>query len=89
MTKEENVKYWTDLSDRELTTAELLVKGNQYLWAGFMCHQVIEKIFKAYYSALSGETPPFLHELDLLAHRGGFYEALDDAQIALLYTQSA
>jgi HEPN domain-containing protein len=84
MTKEEKVQYWTDLSDRELATAELLVKGKQYLWAGFMCHQVIEKIFKAYYSALTDETPPFRHELDLLAHRGGFYSELDNAQIAFL-----
>jgi HEPN domain-containing protein len=84
MNKEEKVQYWTDLSDRDLLTAELLVKGKQYLWASFMCHQVIEKIFKGYYVALTDNTPPFRHELDVLAQRGGFYEALDNEQIDFL-----
>ncbi|MDR1744077.1 MAG: HEPN domain-containing protein [Dysgonamonadaceae bacterium] len=80
MTKEEKVQYWTDLSDRELATAELLVKGKQYLWAGFMCHQVIEKIFKAYYSALTDETPPFIHDLRLLAVKADFWQYMTDEQ---------
>ena len=84
MTKEDKVKYWVDLSDRDLLTADTLVDGGHYLWAGFMCHQVIEKIFKGFYSALLDETPPFRHELDLLAIRGKFYDMLDDEQIAFL-----
>lgn len=84
MTKEEKVKYWVDLSDRDLQAALTLAGGGHYLWAGFMCHQVIEKIFKGFYLALQDETPPFTHELDLLAKRGGFYDTLDEKQIAFL-----
>ena len=84
MTKGEKVKYWIDLSDRDLQAATTLASGGHYLWAGFMCHQVIEKIFKGFYSALLDDTPPFRHELDLLAMRGGFYETLNEEQIAFL-----
>ena len=84
MTKEEKIKYWIELSDRDLQVADTLANNGHYLWAGFMCHQVIEKIFKGFYSALLDETPPFKHELDLLAIRGGFYDMLNEEQIAFL-----
>jgi HEPN domain-containing protein len=49
-----------------------------------MCHQAIEKIFKGFYSALLDKIPPYRHELDLLARRGGFYEMLNKEQIAFI-----
>jgi HEPN domain-containing protein len=80
MTKEEKIQYWTDLSDRDLQVADILVNGGQYLWAGFMCHQVIEKIFKGYYAALSDDTPPYVHDLRLLAVKADFWKNLSDEQ---------
>jgi HEPN domain-containing protein len=59
MTNEEKVRYWIDLSDEDLKTAEVMLNGKRYLYVGFMCHQVIEKIFKAAYAKLKEETPPF------------------------------
>ena len=50
---EEKIKYWTDLSDYDLETAEALFLTKRYLYVGFMCHQTIEKIFKAYISKLN------------------------------------
>ena len=47
MTKEEKIKYWVDLSDEDLSVAQGLLKLKHSLYAGFMCHQCIEKIFKA------------------------------------------
>ena len=82
MTKEERIKYWVDLSERDSQVAEILVKGRHYLWAGFMCHQVIEKIFKGYYSALLGEIPPHTHDLRLLAMKADFWEDLSEDQKA-------
>jgi len=49
-----------------------------------MCHQVIEKVFKGYFTALKNEVPPFRHELDLLAKRGEFYDSLDEKQKSFL-----
>jgi hypothetical protein len=49
----------------------LLFQGGHYLYVGFMCQQSIEKIFKAAYAKLKKETPPFTHDLVLLAEKSG------------------
>ncbi len=41
------IKYWIDLSDYDLDTAEAMLQSKRYLYVGFMCHQSIEKSFKA------------------------------------------
>jgi len=80
MTTEEKVAYWVDLSDYDLETAEAMFETKRYLYVAFMCHQVIEKIFKACYSKLKEETPPFTHKLIYLAQHGGFYDWLTEEQ---------
>jgi hypothetical protein len=45
-----------------------------------MCHQTIEKIFKAYFSDCKSETAPYSYSLSYLAKSGGFYEAFSDKQ---------
>jgi HEPN domain-containing protein len=42
----EKVKYWIDLSDYDLETAEAMLSSGRYLYVGFMCHKAIEKIIK-------------------------------------------
>ena len=37
--------------------------GKRYLYVGFMCHQAVEKILKAYYTVKNEDTPPFVHNL--------------------------
>jgi HEPN domain-containing protein len=46
---DEKVKYWVDLSDYDYDTAIAMQQSSRYLYVGFMCHQTIEKILKAYY----------------------------------------
>ena len=53
MTKEEKVRYWLDIADYDLGTAEDLFKSKRWLYVAFMCHQVIEKTLKAYWSAFN------------------------------------
>ena len=84
MTQEEKIAYWVELSDYDLETAEAMFETRRYLYVAFMCHQVIEKIFKAGYSRLKEETPPFTHDLMLIADRAGFFERLDDEQIEFI-----
>ena len=81
MTQEEKITYWVELSDYDLETTEAMFKTKRYLYVAFMCHQVIEKIFKAWYSKLKEETPPFTHKLIYLAQHGGFYDLLSEEQI--------
>jgi HEPN domain-containing protein len=84
MTNEEKVKYWVDLADNDLCIGEDLLRLKHYLYAGFMCHQTVEKIFKAAYAKLKEETPPFTHDLVLLAEKNGLFEMMSDEQKAFV-----
>lgn len=74
------VKYWIDLSDYDLETAEAMLNCKRYLYVGFMCHQTIEKAFKSYYTKLKTETAPYVHSLSLIAKKGDFYDLFSDEQ---------
>jgi HEPN domain-containing protein len=84
MTNEEKVKYWIDLSDRDLDTAEWLIKGGHNLYAGFMCHQAVEKILKGYFTKMEEDTPPFTHNLKELAVKTGLYDLMSNEQKAFI-----
>lgn len=43
---EEKAKYWIDLSEYDLETAEAMLVSKRYLYVGFMCHQTIEMALK-------------------------------------------
>jgi len=77
---DDKVKYWLELSDYDLETALAMLNSKRYLYVGFMCHQTIEKIFKAYYSSLKSETAPYTHSLSYLAKKGEFYENFTEEQ---------
>ncbi|HOD61980.1 MAG TPA: HEPN domain-containing protein [Bacilli bacterium] len=77
---EDKVKYWTDLSDYDMETAEVMLRSKRYLYVGFMCHQTIEKIFKAYFISLKSDVAPFTHSLSFLAKRGDFYVFFSEEQ---------
>ena len=47
----DRVKYWTEISDYDFDTAEAMYSTGRWLYVGFMCHQTLEKIFKAYWSS--------------------------------------
>ena len=76
----EKVKYWLELSDYDLDTAFAMLNSKRYLYVGFMCHQTIEKIFKAYYNSQKSDTAPYTHSLSYLAKKGTFYEEFTDDQ---------
>lgn len=77
---QKNITYWIELSDYDLETAEAMLKSKRFLYVGFMCHQTIEKIFKAYYTYLKNETAPFSHSLSFLAKKGEFYNLFSENQ---------
>ena len=77
---EKQIKYWIDLSDYDLETAEAMLSGRRYLYVGFMCHQTIGKAFKAYFSKLESETAPYSHSLSYLAKKGEFYDLFTEQQ---------
>ncbi len=79
-TMDNKIKYWIDISDYDLETAEAMFHSKRYLYVGFMCHQTIEKAFKAYFTKIKSETAPYTHSLSFLAKRGEFYDSLSEEQ---------
>ncbi len=55
------------MSDYDFDTANAMFDTKRYLYVGFMCHQVIEKALKAYWSNVLDEPPLKIHSLSRLA----------------------
>jgi len=84
MNSEEKVTYWIKLSDEDLRAGATLLTGGHYLYVGFVCHQCIEKIFKAAYEYQINDIPPYIHDLPRLAKTGNFYDILSEEQIQFI-----
>lgn len=57
-----------------------MLESKRFLYVGFMCNQVIEKILKAYYVKIKGGQPPYTHKLIRLAEEGNVYKLMSDEQ---------
>ena len=80
MTNEQKVQHWIDLADRDINTAEFNVNGGHHLFGVYLCHQAVEKIFKAYFAKTMEETPPYTHDLVGLAQKTGIFEEMSEEQ---------
>jgi len=74
------IEYWLDLAKYDLETAKAMKDTKRYLYVGFMCHQVMEKALKAYYSSQFQDAPPYTHNLRVLAQKAGLYSTLSEEQ---------
>lgn len=77
----ENATYWIELSDYDFETAKAMLNTKRYLYVGFMCHQVIEKILKAYWSIVIDEPPLKIHSLSRLAEKTGLDKLMTIEQL--------
>ena len=84
MTREEKIAYWLDIADYDMETAEAMYKTKRWLYVAFMCHQVIEKTIKAYWSAIRDDIPPYVHNHMRLADGCGLYEQMSEEQKTFL-----
>jgi len=80
MTQREMVTFWVEKSQDELKSANIMYNAGMYLYAGFMCHQAIEKILKAYYIHVKDERHPQIHNLKELMQQTDIYNAANDKQ---------
>lgn len=76
----DNVKYWMELSDYDMKTAEAMLESKRYLYVGFMAHQAIEKILKASFVNVKNETAPFSHSLSFLAKQSDIFKNFTEDQ---------
>ena len=75
------VTYWIEMSDYDLETADAMLVTGRYLYVGFMCHQTIEKILKAYWTNYLTEVPLKIHSLSRLAEKTGLDKLLSEEQL--------
>lgn len=57
------ILHWRESSEQNYTTMQNLIKTQDYSWALFMGHLVIEKLLKALYVKRLLKHPLFLHDL--------------------------
>lgn len=82
----DKVTYWVEMSEYDIETAQAMLETRRYLYVGFMCHQVIEKILKAYWSSVLEEPPLKIHTLSRLAAKTELDKDLDEKQLDLIDT---
>ena len=76
-----NSTYWFKLAIDDIEVAKVLLKGKKLLYAGFICHLVIEKGFKAAIANNElNDSVPKTHDLVKLAKQSGFYTKMADEQ---------
>ncbi len=61
-----------------------MLETRRFLYVGFMCHQVIEKILKAYWSKVLEELPLKIHHLSRLAAKPGLIDELSEEQLGFI-----
>lgn len=80
----DNITYWIEMSDYDFDTANAMFETKRYLYIGFMCHQVIEKMLKAYWSNVLEEPPLKIHSLSRLAEKSGLDKHMSEEQLDLI-----
>lgn len=74
------------MSDYDFDTAKAMFETKRYLYVGFMCHQTIEKILKAYWSTKLEEPPLKIHTLSRLADKTGIDKNMSEDQLDFIDT---
>ncbi len=82
----EKVAYWIEMSDYDFDTAKAMLETKRHLYVAFMCHQTIEKMFKAYWSKMLKEPPLKIHGLSRLAEKSGLDRDMTEEQTDKLRT---
>lgn len=75
-----NVIYWLDLAQYDFDTAIAMYKTERWLYVAFMCHQVIEKMLKAYWCSKRDDDPPYTHSHQRIAQGTGIWDKMTDKQ---------
>ena len=81
---DDKTKYWIDRAEYDFETAKAMLETKRYLYVGFMCHQVIEKMLKAYWSKVTTDPPLKIHALSRLAEKTGIDKDMSEGQLDLI-----
>ena len=86
MVKEDIIRRWMEIVNEDLSVAEDLYQTKHWLYVAFMCHQVIEKTLKAFWTATRDDDPPYIHDHKRLAEGCGLYHKMSEDQRIFLTT---
>lgn len=78
MNEHSSIEYWTGTAEYDIKTAEAMFETKRFLYVGFMCHLVIEKMLKAYFVKIHNTIPPYSHNLQYLAEKSGIFLELSE-----------
>lgn len=82
----DKIKYWVEISDEDLETAEILFDKNKLLYCCYFLHQSIEKILKALYQKKIDDFPPRTHNLIYLSEITNIFTELTNDQENFIYS---
>lgn len=68
---EKIIHYWKATADKDYRTMQNLLKTNDYSWALFLGHLVLEKLLKAHYVKMQKKQAMLTHDLLRLATKAG------------------
>ncbi len=80
MANKDRAEKWLTIVAEDMSVAELLFNNGHWLYTGFMCHQAIEKTFKAYWCVCRDDDPPFIHIHERIAMGCGLYTKMSEEQ---------
>lgn len=80
MAKEDMARKWLEQVDEDILTAETLFDSGRWLYIGFLCHQAVEKVIKAFWLATRDDEPIYLHNHFRLLEGCGLKAELSDEQ---------
>ena len=81
---DDKTQYWVEIADYDIETARAMLHSRRFLYVGFMCHQAVEKIFKAFYRSKKNDIPPFTHNLKSLAEQCGLSPLFSKEQLSFI-----
>jgi HEPN domain-containing protein len=68
---EKVIRHWIDSAEQNYLTMQNLLKSQDYSWALFMGHLVLEKLLKAHYVRINKTHAFFTHDLLRISSRAG------------------
>lgn len=84
----DSTRKWIDISDEDLSMAEISFEHGRYLHMTFFCQQSIEKALKGLYFEKKQQTPPRKHDLLALSASCELLDELSIEQKTFLATVS-
>ena len=86
MNSQELVEYWIQSSDRDYESMIKNYESEQYTWALFIGHLVLEKLLKGIFAKVNADSPypPKIHNLNIIAEKCGL--KLDEKTTKILFT---